>query len=120
MSQALFSDEEGQVVASEPRRVELNKEARDEIVQEISREKPAYMRKSGNLGGERIGAKEKPVKSSGRRIRKNRFAASSLPALKTTSKSAVMTASNHRSLASRRANEDELSMLFESGMKDKE
>ena len=117
---ALFSEEDGQDIQDGPRRVELNRHARNEIVEEISLQKPAYMRKSGNLGGECIHVKEKPVKSSGRKmIGKNRFAGSSLPSLKSnkTTSRPVDTTGNYRRPLARRANEDELCMLFKCGMK---
>ena len=110
--------------AAEPLRVNLKREARNEVVEDLSKEKPAYMRKCGSLWGGRSERKVLPAKSSkqgGKRmIRRGKFAGSSLPTAKPKTHS-VSTGSIDkskrlsRSLASRRANEDELSMLFEAG-----
>lgn len=129
---ALFSEDhggsppEGSIGA--PLRVELNREARNAVVDDLSKERPAYMRKSaqgGSLGG-RGGRRSTPVKSSKkepgaskRMLRKSSFAGSALPVSKSKKYgSGTATGSpekSKRSLAERRTNEDELSMLFDRG-----
>lgn len=128
---ALFSEDDRDPTGqgAEPLRVNLKREARNEIVEDLSKEKPAYMRKCGSLLGGRSERKVLPAKSSKsskqggsskRMIRRGKFAGSSLPIAK-PKRHSVSTGSIDkskrppRSLASRRANEDELSMLFEAG-----
>ena len=121
---ALFSEDDRDPTGlGAPLRVNLKREARNEIVEDLSKEKPAYMRKCGNLLGGRerkVTAKSSKQGGSKRMIRRGKFAGSSLPIAK-PKRHSVSTGSIDkskrppRSLASRRANEDELSMLFEAG-----
>jgi hypothetical protein len=136
---ALFSDLEG----SSTGRVELNRKAQQEIIEDLSREKPIFMRKSetGALRGEQTAERRRnhhghssdsrvnkavvPVKSTSRRTRKSKFAGSALLKFKPKGHQqqqrgegeAVFSPRVRRSLASRRSNEDELSLLFSKGMK---
>ena len=135
---ALFSDLEG----SSTGRVELNRKAQQEIIEDLSREKPIFMRKSetGSLEGEqtaerrrnhqghssnsRVNKEAVPVKSTSRRTRKGNFAGSALLKVKPKGhqqqqrgEGKAVFSPRVRSLASRRSNEDELSLLFSKGMK---